>query len=68
MKKAYDLSKPSDMRRFERNLKKAAENAVKDKIENDGFEIECPFCKKAISVKPGKNECKYCNSVINVEF
>ena len=61
----YDTSKSSDMRRFEQNLKKTAEELAKKQLEQQTFDINCPNCGSPIHVRVGKNICPVCNAEVN---
>jgi hypothetical protein len=64
VKKKYDISKKSDMRRFSRDLEKSITGQINNAI-NNGFEIDCPSCDRSIKVTPGLNQCVYCKKEID---
>lgn len=61
----YDISNPSDMRRFERDLKEAAIKEAKKQIDTKGLAVVCPKCHNAIHVQIGKNICPICKTELN---
>lgn len=68
MSKKYDLSKKSDMRRFEKDLEKEVMDVAKKSISKSGLEIECPHCGKTIHVQLGDNICEHCSNQVVVKF
>ena len=68
MSKKYDLSKKSDMRRFERDLADTAMDLAMEYAKEGEFEIECPHCGKAISIPVGESDCPECGGRINLSF
>lgn len=67
MSKPYDLTKKSDMRRFEKDLKESMLDAAKKAVE-DGmlFEIPCPHCGETISAPAGPSVCPLCHEKIEL--
>lgn len=68
MSKSYDLGNKSDMRRFERDLKKSVMNMAREKVAREGIEVDCPHCHAKINVQSGPNVCPVCGGQINVEL
>lgn len=68
MSKKYDLSKKSDMRRFEKDLEKEVMDVAKESISKSGLDIECPHCGKPIHVQLGDNICEHCGNQVVVGF
>lgn len=68
MSKKYDLSKKSDLRKFERDLKKTTMDIAMDYAKSGKFEVECPHCGKTISVPVGVSKCPKCDGEINLSF
>ena len=68
MSKKYDLSKKSDMRRFEKDLEKEVMDVAKKSISESGLDIECPHCGKTIRVQLGDNICEHCGNQVVVGF
>ena len=68
MSKKYDLGKNSDMRRFEKDLKKQAVDMARESAKKQSFDTECPNCGKSINVNVGKNVCPHCGETVNVEI
>lgn len=66
MARKYDISKASDMRRFERDLKEAALQEAKKQLEKHGVAFVCPKCGNTIQVHTGQNTCPFCKSELNV--
>ena len=66
MPKNYDISKKSDMRRFQRDLDRVIREAAEKKLREIPFDAKCPHCGKAIQVSEGLVICPFCHSPINV--
>ena len=67
MTKPYDLSKKSDMRKFERDLKKAVTDIAIDAVESGfKFDIQCPHCNRPVSVPAGPSVCPLCGGEIEL--
>ena len=67
MPKSYDLSKKSDMRRFEKDLEnKVIDLANKAILDGEEFDYECPNCHNQIKIHIGKVVCPYCQFEIEV--
>ena len=65
MAKKYDISKASDMRRFEHDLKEAALKEAKRQINNHGIAVVCPECGNTIQAHAGKIICPFCKTDLN---
>lgn len=62
MKKKYNLSSKSDMRRFSKDLNDLIIDMAVEAAENEvEFDIECPLCHKEIKAKAGPNTCPICH-------
>lgn len=61
----YDISKASDMRRFERALKEAALKQAEKQLEKKGIAVVCPKCGNTIQIHTGQNICPFCKSELN---
>lgn len=68
MSKNYDISKKSDMRRFEKDLKKKAVDLARDSAKKQSFDTHCPNCEESISVTVGKNICSHCKETIDLKL
>ncbi len=67
MSRKYDLSKKSDMRRFEKDLHQAViDKAVEAVNSGMTFDIECPHCNQPVSVPAGLSECPLCHQTIEL--
>lgn len=66
MPKKYNIGKKSDMRKFERDIKKKAYDIVDDSVKKMEIDIKCPHCGRNIKAKSGNNVCPHCKS--NVEL
>lgn len=65
MSKKFNLGSGSDMRRLQRQLSDLAASAVKEQLQDEHYDIECPHCNAQISVHAGKNTCPKCGDTIN---
>lgn len=65
MARKYDISKASDMRRFERDLKEATVKEAKRQIEKQNIAVICPKCGNAIQIHTGQNIYPFCKSELN---
>lgn len=70
MASKYNISKASDMRRLERDLKKAVINEAMNQIENQEFSAKCPQCGREIHIHTGRNFCSFCGAefIYRLEF
>lgn len=68
MRKKYNLGKKSDMRRFQRDLEKAANDIVSDATSKMSIDIQCPNCGSNIKAKSGNQKCPICSSNIELKF
>lgn len=66
MSKNYDLSKQSDMRKFQKDLESHAINAAKQTAMGERYSIECPHCGKNITVPVGESICPMCKNKIEL--
>lgn len=64
----YDISKKTDLRRFERDIEKEIKKLAKDELVTSGADYDCPRCGKTYRVKQGDNVCPHCGFVLNVNF
>lgn len=67
MSKKYRIDKKSDMRKFQRDLKKSIVNEAKKKFMSTG-KIKCPGCKMTINLSSGIKTCPNCGNGIDVHF
>lgn len=68
MTKPYDLSKKSDIAKMSKDIENGLKEVAKEAIVSDGVETECVHCGELITVVSGKNTCKYCKNIIDVNF
>lgn len=66
MARKYNLGSKSDMRRFERDLKKSVIEQAKDSITNSTHEIKCPNCGNTLNARIGSNTCPHCHKSIDL--
>lgn len=63
MKKKYDITKKSDMRRFARDLEQEILNRAEEAI-NDQMGNACPNCGSHLRLHFGTNVCPECGAVV----
>lgn len=68
MAKKYDISKSSDMRRLTRDLEQAVKDQARSAAQSMQYNVECPHCQSAISVRPGYSRCPYCGGSIDLSL
>ncbi len=68
MKHKYNMSSKSDMRRFQRDLKKDIKASVVSAIESGLYDVTCPNCGAVVKVPAGKSKCPSCRGEINLEL
>lgn len=66
MKKSYDISKNSDMRRFMKDLESSVMSEAKKAANSMNHDYTCPTCNHDITVRVGFNSCPYCGQEIEV--
>ncbi|MBR6029177.1 MAG: hypothetical protein IKP40_08795 [Clostridia bacterium] len=66
MGKKLDLSSKSDMKRFAKELEKAAVKEAEKQIRRNGIEVECPNCHAKVTVKPD-DPCPSCGTLIRFD-
>lgn len=49
-------------------VKEAIERKTDELLQNREYEVECPHCKKSISISPGKHPCPKCGEIINLSL
>lgn len=64
MPRKYNLASKSDMRKFEKDLRKDFKSA----IIHSKHEITCDQCGHKFSARIGENVCPYCNKTFKLEF
>lgn len=67
MGKTYDLGSKSDMNKFMKDLESEVMKEAKSTINTSTHQIECPACNRNISVRVGKNTCRFCGQKITVD-
>lgn len=68
MAKKYNLGSKSDMRRFERDLKKSVMDQAESAIRRSSHEVVCPNCKRSFSAHIGSNTCPFCKQLIYLQL
>lgn len=68
MPKGYDLSKKSDMRKFEQNFQKTVKSEAAKSLKNQKFDVTCPHCQASVKVPAGKSKCPKCGKEIDLEL
>ena len=68
MKRKYNLSSKSDMRRLTRDIDREVRKQVRKQAACAAYEIACPHCGATISVVAGANVCPSCGNVVEVNF
>lgn len=59
MPKNYRIDKPSDMKRFFKDLQESGLKEAEKLIRTKGIEWKCPNCHSVILIKPGAT-CPHC--------
>ena len=67
MPKKYDITKQSDMKKLEEELKREGLKQAKKAIRQKGIEIECPNCHKTVRIKPG-GKCPSCGQLFSSDI
>ncbi len=65
---SYNLGKPSDMKKLQKDMKVAILDKAKDAILSVGIEVECPKCKTKFRATSGENTCPNCGSQVNLNL
>lgn len=65
---SYNIGKPSDMKKFQKDMKSAILDKAKGAILSDGIEVECPKCKAKFHATSGENACPKCGSQIALQL
>lgn len=65
---SYNLDNPSDMKKFQKDLKSAALSKAKEAISSKEIQIKCPNCKAEIEAISGANTCPQCGIQINLHL
>lgn len=68
MPRKYNLGSKSDMRRFERDLKKSVMDQAKSSIMHNTHEITCPNCGNKFNARIGSNICPHCKKSIDLQL
>ena len=68
MKHKYNISSKSDMRRFQRGLKKDIKSSVVSAIESSLYDVTCPSCGAVVNIPAGVSQCPECKKEINLEL
>lgn len=67
MKREYDISKKSDMRRFKRDMTAIAQQKITDALANQTltFRTRCPHCAAEVEFRPAPFMCPVCGGLIS---
>lgn len=68
MSRKYDISKKSDMRRLERDLKATIQKAAEDQYKKALSHFECPNCGQTFNAHAGHVTCPYCHTEYNFQI
>ena len=68
MSKPYDLSKSSDMRRFQADMEKSIKGETNRVLMGRTYDVTCPHCGRPIKAKPGKGTCPFCKGEIDLNL
>lgn len=68
MAKKYNLFSKSDMRKFEKDIRKNVMNAATNAMQKGIYDANCPHCGKPVKVKVGNNVCPYCRNPITFKL
>lgn len=66
--KKYNLSSKSDMKRFERDMKKKVQSIAEEKVRSRYYEVECKNCHSKISAHAGYNQCPVCHHTFSLNL
>lgn len=66
IKKSFDLSKKSDLKKFEKELNNAVINEIQSSISKNTFDVTCPHCSSLFQAYEGKNICPFCNNEVDL--
>ena len=66
MGKSYNIGSKSDMRRFERDLKKRVTELAEESIRSGTYTANCPHCGEETEVTDGLNRCSHCHQQFKV--
>jgi len=68
MGKSYNLGNSSDMRRFEKDLKKEIQDKTVEELHSRKYDVTCPSCGASVSVPTGKSRCPRCHEEIDLKL
>ena len=68
MARKYNLGSKSDMRRFERELKKSVMDQAKTSIMRGTHKVTCPHCGHNLNAHIGSNTCPHCKQLIHLNL
>ena len=66
MKKTYDISKKSDMRKLAKDIEKEALSIAENQLMSESYEVQCPHCNVTVTVPTGLSLCPVCRNEINL--
>lgn len=64
----YNISKASDMSKFEADIKLAILAEAKSQIRKRSFDVTCPHCKSDINIAAEVSKCPNCGQEINLHL
>lgn len=65
--KRYNISKKSDLKRFERDINAKVKDIAKQKALSMPYTVKCENCGNDISVHAGSNVCPFCRKAVNLK-
>lgn len=68
MKRTYDISKASDIKKFSKDLEKAIIGEAQNTLYGRSYNISCPHCHRQITVPAGKSVCPLCRNDIDLQL
>lgn len=66
MPKKYNIGKPSDMRRFQRDLEKMIVDKAADAVQRKTRDVICHHCQKTVTILPGQRVCPLCGQPLKL--
>lgn len=68
MQRKYNISKKSDMRRLEKDLKQSIMQQAENTVMKRPYTFSCPHCNRKVSAPPGMSICPFCRKEINLKL
>lgn len=66
MQRKYDITKKTDMKRLERDLKDSIMQQAENAVTKRPYIFSCPHCNRKISTLPGMTMCPFCQKKITL--